>query len=220
LQAVKSLGLTGSRKLRTIKSKRRVCLICNNADNTNLETFIANEYLTPPTTGFAGTVAQSQAIQTSAASGVYLVTGLSATAQEVQSQDSTGVYLITGSSAQSQQRQTQDAIGDNNSIPVPSTGGHYYHFPRMTQDKRIEKPVPVFGEVATAQESQSQFAYGIYGFIAKGASRQAVNTDYARGVYKCIGVGDSMTKNISTAMGGVVSAEDELLIIMRLLEVA
>lgn len=217
MQAVKPLGIAGSRKLRTIKSKNKVCLICNNADNTNLELFITGEYLG---SGFVGSVAQSQAIQTSTATGVYLVTGSSATAQEVQSQDGTGVYLVTGASAQSQPIQTSDAIGDNNSIPVPSTGGHYYA-PRMTHERRrIEKPVPVFGEAATAQEAQHQFAYGIYGFTAKGATRQRANHEYMRGVYKCIGSGDSITKNISTAKGGVVTAEDELLIIMRLLEVA
>lgn len=148
------------------------------------------------------------------------VVGTSATAQELQTSAATGVYSLSGLISQNQSAQINDAIGNTKDIPIPSTGGHYYA-PRMTHDRRrIEKPVPVFGEVATAQEAQSQLAFGIYGFTARGATRQRANHEYMRGVYKCIGSGDSITKNISTAKGGVVTAEDELLIIMRLLEVA
>jgi hypothetical protein len=214
LQAVKSLGLTGSRKLRTIKSKRRVCLICNNADNTNLETFIANEYLTPPTTGFTGTVSHSQAIQTSAATGVYFVTGTSATAQEVQTSAATGVYLLTGTVAHSQKRQTSAAVGNNNSVfvVVPETGGY--------RRRRYYIPA-VSGYHYSYQAKQKQWSFGDLIIKAFSAMWQKKSHSKAAGGMQIIGKSENKKlRQVEKTNGFIVTAEDELITILKLLDVA
>lgn len=168
-------------------------------------------------TGFTGAVSQFQEAQTQTASGVYLIDGVSAQEQEAQNQDIEGLYFVDGIANHSQS-QTSDATGDNNSIFVPevSSGIHVYYMPV----KKPETENYIWGISETIQEPCVQHAVGVYGLIAKGATRQSSCFNKAAGVYKCIGFGDSITNNISKAKGGVVTAEDEMLIIMRLLEVA
>lgn len=63
MQTVKILGISGSRKLRTYRSKNRVCLLCGG----DLEKFIQSEYLDsiPPTPGGAfGKICISEAWKT------------------------------------------------------------------------------------------------------------------------------------------------------------
>jgi len=199
LQAVK-IAFNGSRKLRTIKSKRRVCLICNDANNTNLELFIANEYLTPPVVGFAGVANHSQ---------------------KKQDQDAVSyTFVINGDITQEQKRQTQNIVCVTDAVdPVIAGGGGDARPPqyRRLPPKKLKPKVYISAGAESTQQTQHDEGVLIYSFGAKSFTRQYSNHNYNKGMAGVFGKAITGQKNTVKAKGYIKTAEDEILEILQLL---
>lgn len=136
--------------------------------------------LKPATTGVTGTVAVTQADQTSTASGTVAnpVTGTVAVTQAAQTSAASGTETFTATSAASQDAQTSTASGT-----VAN---------------------PVTGNVAVTQAAQTSTATGAESFTGTAAATQADQTSTASAVETITGTSATTQANQTSTASGVV----------------
>jgi hypothetical protein len=133
--------------------------------------------------GYSGTSARTQAAQTSSATGTVVnpVTGTSAVTQANQTASASGQLGYSGTSAQTQANQTASASG------IFTAGGSFA------------------GSVAVTQANQTAAAAGQLGYSGTAARTQANNTSTASGILRYSGTsGAAEALDVSTAAGLVV----------------
>jgi hypothetical protein len=151
--------------------------------------------------GITGTVAVTQADQTSTATGVLGYTGTAAVTQDDQTSTATGVLGYTGTSATIQADQTSTASG------VLGYSGTV----AITQEDQISTATGgsaapgVSGSVAATQDDQTSTATGVLGYTGTSATTQADQTSTASGTSAAPGISGSVAATqddqTSTAAG-------------------
>jgi hypothetical protein len=161
-----------------------------------------------------GEAEHSQPAQGQDGTGLYFIEAEGSHSQEPQTSEATGVYLLTGTAAHSQKRQTSSAIGNNNSIPVvvAKRGG--------SRPRRYYIPT-ISGGGYAKQSRQKQWVFGDLIIKAFSAMWQKKSHSKAAGGMCIIGKGENKKlRQIEKTYGFTVNAEDELITILKLLDVA
>jgi hypothetical protein len=185
---------------------------------TVISPILIEEYFGSGEEGNVGTITQGQAYQVSSAEGTYQNwTGTIEQAQSFQVSESGGAAAnpLTGEIAQAQAYQISQAY-DQEPVAIPlRTGTRKRFFLRTTPIKKQQPIEPMEPEEVLLPEPVD---YGILGMAVSYAPGQRSE---ARGLHGYYGFSRSAGKASTVEAGGrIVTAEDELLELMVLLNVA